>query len=121
MPLVMTTGFRRRTANLAAASGRPARGRMRPLPAAVLAAILASLIGPVGGAAAEPPSIAITWPTSGRVTNNQTPAFSGTTNQPYNEFTAELAPVTLRIYAGSSVAGEGVQTLTSGSFTGRTW
>ena len=117
----MTTGFRRKTANLAAAGGRPARGRLRPLPPALLAAILASLIGPVGGAAAEPPSVAITWPTNGRVTNNQTPAFSGITNQPYNEFTEKPVSVTLRIYAGTSVAGEPVQTLPSGSFTGRTW
>ena len=84
---------------------------------AVLVAVLASVIGPVSGAAAEPPDVTITWPTNGRVTNNQTPAFSGTTSQPYNEFTDELVPVTLKISAG----GELVQTLTSGSFTGRTW
>jgi hypothetical protein len=121
MPLVMTTGFRRRTANLAAASGRRARGRLRPLPPAVLAAILASLIGPVGGAAAEAPTLTIKWPTPGMVSNNQTPAFSGTTSQPENEFTGELVSVTLRIYAGSTVEGIPVQKLESGSFTGRTW
>jgi Bacterial Ig-like domain len=104
------------------ATGRPAaRGRPGLLLRAVLATVLASVIGPVSGAAAEAPQLTITWPTNGRVTNNQTPAFSGTTSQPFNEFTQELVPVTLRIYAGGTVEGKAVQTLESGDFTGRTW
>ena len=121
MPLVVTAGPTKRTASLAAAGRRPAGGRLGLLLCAALLAVLASVIGPLSGAAAELPTVTITWPLNGRVTNNQTPAFSGTTSQPYNEFTDEFAPVTLRIYAGSTVEGEPVQTLESGSFTGRTW
>src|SRR2546430_457530 len=118
MPLVMKTDSRKRMTSLAAGSRHPTGGRPGLLLRAVLAAVLASVIGPVSGAAAEPPSLTITWPINGRVTNNQTPAFSGTTSQPYNEFTDNLEPVTLTIY---DMGGKQVQTPTSGSFTGRTW
>ena len=42
---------------------------------------------------AETPDITIESPSNGTVANNQTPSFSGATNDPFDE-------VTLNIYAG---------------------
>ncbi|TMK98273.1 MAG: hypothetical protein E6G34_11515 [Actinobacteria bacterium] len=83
-------------------------------------AVLAYALGPVGVAAAEPPNVTITWPPNGRVTNNQTPTFSGTTSE-YNEFMENVFPVTLKIYAGRTANGEPVQTLSTELPTVRTW
>lgn len=70
----------------------------------VLAVPAVFVIGPAGVAMAAAPNIAIDQPASGISTNNQTPLFSGTTDD-------ILDPVTLEIYEGGSATGSPVQTL----------
>jgi hypothetical protein len=66
---------------------------------------VALAVGPAGTAAAAPLKVTITSPPDGKVTNNQTPAFRGTTNHP------EELPgnsLTLDIYEGPPVEGKPV-------------
>lgn len=74
---------------------------------AVLTALIAVAIGPVGVAQAEPPALTIASPLEGSVDNSQTPSFSGSSND-------ALDDVTLNLYSGTSVdAGALVGTLTT--------
>jgi len=72
--------------------------------AAVLAVLVMLVVGPAGVAMAAAPNIAIDAPLTGSSTNNQTPFFSGTTDD-------VLDPVTLHIYAGASATGSPAQTV----------
>ena len=72
---------------------------------AAAVSLVAVALGPVGVAMAETPDITIESPSNGSVANNQTPSFSGATNDPFDE-------VTLNIYAGPTVgAAPPLQTL----------
>ncbi len=71
---------------------------------AVLAVLAMLVIGPEGVAMAAAPNIAIDQPVSGSWTSNQTPLFSGTTDD-------TLDPVTLEIYEGGSATGSPLQAL----------
>src|ERR1035438_10855766 len=75
----------------------------RALATAILTLALLA-VGPVAVAAAAPPSLTIEQPLAGSATNNQTPLFSGTSED-------ELDLVTLKIYAGASVEGSPIETL----------
>jgi Bacterial Ig-like domain len=96
-----------------------------------VASLGALAIGPVTIAAAQPPAdpptLRITSPSNGSVTNNQTPSFSGTTNDIFNEerlFSEEVLPseeVKLKIYKGTTAKGTPVQTLTTPMFLDGTW
>ena len=73
--------------------------------ATVLAVLIVLAVGCGGVALAAEPVLAIDHPVADSYTNNQTPTFSGTTND-------TLDPVTLKIYEGPSATGLPVQTLT---------
>jgi hypothetical protein len=75
------------------------------LVAAVLAVTVVLVVGLAGDVMAAPPNITIDHPLTGSSTANQTPPFSGTTDD-------ILDPVTLYIYAGVGTSGSPVQTLT---------
>jgi large repetitive protein len=72
--------------------------------AAVLAMLVVLVMGSTGVAMATAPNVAIDAPLAGSSTNNQTPPFSGTTDD-------VLDPVTLHVYAGTDTTGSPVQTL----------
>ncbi len=95
-------------------------------------ALLGTLFaGPVTIAGAQPPvdrpSLRITSPPNGSATNDQTPSFSGTTNDIFNEerlVLEEVSPseeVKLKIYPGTRAEGTPVQTLTTPTFLDGTW
>jgi hypothetical protein len=77
-----------------------ARGLLR----AIVLAIFAMTLQPVAFARAEPPAVAIESPLNGSVSANQTPSFSGVTDDPLGE-------VALSIYEGPTVEGAPLQTL----------
>jgi len=81
----------------------PTRGLRKGLLCAAIASLAAVAAGPISVAAAEPPNITIASPSGGTVTNDQTPSFSGTTDDPLDE-------VELNIYPGTSV-GTPLETL----------
>jgi hypothetical protein len=87
------------------------------------AAIAIVFVGaaPVRDALAAPPNVTITSPTNGSITNNQTPYFSGTTDDPFNEDLPNGNPVLLKIYAGAKAEGKAVQKLETSEFGGTTW
>jgi len=68
----------------------------------VLVILAVLVLGYSGVAVAAEPALVMAHPTTGISTNEQTPSFSGTTTDP-------LDPVTLVIYAGTSVGGTPVQ------------
>jgi hypothetical protein len=77
------------------------------------------VVGPAGLAIAASPGLTIATPTSGSVTSNQTPSFSGTTDEPFDEEATEtFVPVILNIYNSE---GERIQTLKTPVFLGRAW
>jgi len=76
------------------------------LVAAVLVVTVVLVVGATGDVMAAPPNITIDHPLTGSSTANQTPPFSGTTDD-------ILDPVTLYIYAGVGAGGSPVQTLTA--------
>ncbi len=78
-------------------------GRVVAATLLVLAVLLALS---AGVAMAAPPDIAIDAPLTGSSTNDQTPPFSGTTDD-----VDVLDPVTLDIYAGTDTSVAPVQTL----------
>ena len=71
---------------------------------AAAVSLVAVALGPVGVALAETSAITIESPSNGSVANNQTPSFSGATNDFLDE-------VTLNIYAGPTVGPAPLQTL----------
>jgi hypothetical protein len=71
--------------------------------AAVIAMLVTLAAAPAGVALAAAPELKIEQPAAGSSTKAQTPSFAGTTND-------ILDPVTLVVYAGSSTAGEPVET-----------
>jgi hypothetical protein len=77
------------------------RNRMRAAMLALLTLLVLAL-GCGGVALAAEPALVIAHPTPGSSTNAQTPAFSGTSNDPVD-------PITLVIYAGASATGTPVQ------------
>ncbi len=84
---------------------------------AALVSLVGVAVGPVGIAMAEGPSITITSPSPGSVSNNQTPFFRGSTND-------YLDLVMLNIYAGTGTTFKGVtplQTLPLSAPVGATW
>jgi hypothetical protein len=81
------------------------RKNVARLVAVVLAVPVVLVVAPAGVAMAVPPNVTIDHPLAGSSTNDQTPPFSGTTDD-------ILDPVTLYIYAGASAGGSPVQTLT---------
>jgi hypothetical protein len=85
--------------------------------------IAAVALGPVSGATAASPNLKLESPADGSVSNNQTPTFTGTTDDPFSE--EELPffdPVTVRIYRGLTTGTE-VQKVESESTSppGTTW
>ena len=95
-------------------------------------ALLGALaVGPVTVAAAQPPAdpptLRITSPLNGSATHNQTPSFSGTTNDIFDEERLsfeEVLPgeeVKLKIYKGTTAEGTPVQKLTTPTFLDGTW
>jgi len=88
-------------------------------------------VGPVTVAAAQPPAdppiLQITSPRNASATNNQTPSFSGTTNDIFDEERLsfeEVSPseeVKLKIYKGTTAEGTPVQKLTTPTFLDGTW
>ena len=84
------------------------------LAGAIVAVLLVLALGPVGIATAAAPEVTIDSPLSGSTTNNPTPSFSGSTDDPFDD-------VTLNIYAGTTVEeGALLQTLTTLPLSG-TW
>jgi hypothetical protein len=81
------------------------RKHVARLVAVVLAVPVVLVVAPASVAMAAPPNVTIDHPLAGSSTNDQTPPFSGTTDD-------ILDPVTLDIYAGASAGGSPVQTLT---------
>jgi large repetitive protein len=71
-----------------------------------VASLVAVAVGPISIAMAEPPNVAIESPTNGSVSNNQTPSFSGVTDD-------ALTNVTVNIYAGSTVGETPLQMLST--------
>jgi hypothetical protein len=67
--------------------------------ATVILTLAAIVLGPAAVAAASPPNLAIEQPLAGSATNDQLPAFVGTSED-------ELHLVTVRVYAGTSVSEE---------------
>jgi hypothetical protein len=103
------------------AGGALGRGWRRVLCAALVAIAVVAL-GPVSGATAAPPNVTLTSPAEGSVSNNQTPTFTGATDDPFSE--EELPffdPVTVRIYRGLATEGTEVQEVKSTSPPGTTW
>jgi len=98
---------------------RSARGRL--LRAAVVA-IVAVAVGPANVALAAP-TVTITSPTNGSVINDQTPSFSGTTEDLlFEQEVGIFNPVTLKIYAGPKAEGNVIQRFeTTSPFGGPTW
>jgi Big-like domain-containing protein len=70
------------------------------------AAVVILFLAPAGAAMAAPPNVAIDAPLTGSSTNDQTPAFSGTTDD-------TLDQITLEIYAGATATGSPVQAPTA--------
>jgi hypothetical protein len=107
------------------APGRGQRSARRAVRAVLRAALLAGpllAIGPVGAAAAAGPSLTLASPADGSVSNNQTPTFTGTTDDFFNEEELLFDVVTVRIYSGPVAEGsEPVQKLESVSAPGPTW
>jgi hypothetical protein len=83
---------------------RPMRARTG-LSWAIIATLLACILGPASAQAAAP-LITLSSPLTGTSTNSQAPNFSGTTNDTED-------PVTLKLYAGEAATGTPVQTLTT--------
>jgi hypothetical protein len=76
----------------------------------------------VSSATAASPKLEITSPTNGSVSNNQTPTFTGTTDDPFSEEEPPFFdPVTVRIYSGLPTEGTEVQKVESTSPPGTTW
>jgi hypothetical protein len=76
----------------------------------------------VSGATAASPNLKLESPADGSVSNNQTPTFTGTTDDPFSE--EELPffdPVTVRIYRGLTAGRTEVQEVKSTSPPGTTW
>jgi hypothetical protein len=89
---------------------------------AVVVAAVAAALGPAAVAVAAAPELTITSPSNGSAINNQTPYFSGTTNDPFNELAEAPNQITVNIYAGTKAEGPLVQPPLRGSmFTGDTW
>lgn len=66
-----------------------------------------------GVALAGEPELTIDEPLNATATANQTPVFSGTTNDVLDTATSAFDPVTLDIYAGGAAAGTPVQVWTA--------
>jgi hypothetical protein len=109
-----------------------ARARLLLLIAVITLAVAA--VGPVAIAMADPPTVApdvqITSPLNGTTINSPSPVFRGTTDSifdeyEFEEFELEELPVeyrvTLKIYAGDSVAGTPLEKLSTPYFQGGTW
>jgi hypothetical protein len=88
---------------------------------AVVAAAATVAVGPVGAASAAAPSLSITSPPSGGVSNDRTPVVRGTTNDPFDALTETFDPVTLKIYVGTTVNEAQVQELRLLEFPDDTW
>jgi methionine-rich copper-binding protein CopC len=102
-----------------AGSHRNVVSAARRLLRAGMVLVAAMVLAPVSTASAAP-SITITSPSNGSVTNDQAPFFSGTTDDPCSE--CEIPnEVTVTIYAGESVTGKPVQPPLSAAFLGDTW
>jgi hypothetical protein len=117
MTRASTSPIRRPCRRAAGASGRASR---RVLGAALLAIAVVAL-GPVSGATAASPKLELTSPANGSVSNNQTPTFTGTTDDFPEEEELFFDPVTVKIYEGSAAEGTVVQEVTSTSPPDRTW
>jgi hypothetical protein len=74
---------------------------------AAAVSLIAIAMGPAAYALADPPNVTIESPLNGSVSNDRTPFFSGSTDDPLDE-------VTLEIYAGTTVK-EGAQVQTLGA------
>ena len=96
----------------AAGGRRPRDAASRGVRLLLAVGLLTAAFGlvPAGPAAAASPSIAITSPTDGSVTNDPTPTFSGTTDDPFEELTEDPNEITISVYAGTSVSDAPVQT-----------
>jgi hypothetical protein len=80
--------------------------RARWLLRAAAVSLVATAVSPVGSAIAAPPSVTITSPLNGSVSNNQTPSFSGLAEE-------AGGAVTLRIYKGPTAGGTVIQELST--------
>jgi Bacterial Ig-like domain/PKD domain len=74
------------------------------------AALVTIAVGPVAGAIAMPPSVTITSPLSGSVSNHRTPYFSGLAEEGEGK-------VRLRIYAGPTAEGTVIQEMSTKLFS----
>jgi hypothetical protein len=77
----------------------------------------------VSNATAASPKLEITSPTERSVSNNQTPTFTGTTDDPFSEEELFLDPVTVRIYRGPTAKAAGTEEAPAAESTppGTTW
>jgi hypothetical protein len=95
---------------------------MRRVLCAALVAIAVLAAGPVSGAAAAPPNLTLTSPANASVSNNQTPTFTGATDDSFLEEELPFDRVTVRVYRGlTTESTEEVQQLESTSPPGPTW
>lgn len=81
--------------------------------ATALGALIVLVVAQQGTALAAAPELAIDQPLEATATANQTPVFSGTTNDVLDLITLGFDPVTLDIYAGASATGSPVQAWTA--------
>jgi large repetitive protein len=81
--------------------------------ATALVALIALVAAQQGTALAAAPELTIEQPAAATATNNQTPVFSGKTNDVLDSVTSVFDPVTLDIYAGTSAVGTPVQVWTA--------
>src|SRR5271167_269748 len=80
------------------------RSAQRGLLRAAAVLLAATAVCPVPAAIAAPPSVTITSPLTGSISNDKTPSFSGLAEEAGGE-------VTLSIYRGASAAGTPIQEL----------
>lgn len=118
MPVAMMTLRTRGTASRAGFARGLGVGAARGILLAAAVSLVVAVVGPARAMAASP-GLAIVTPASGSVTSNQTPSFSGTTDNAFDgEETETFAPVIVNIY---DAQGERIQTLKTPVFLGRLW
>jgi hypothetical protein len=117
MPVVMTASHPHAMARQVVSGQDPLRRTGRTLLRVAAASLVVVAAGPVAVAAAESPIIVITSPLNGSSTNNQTPVFSGNTNDFEEPLPSE---VKLTIYKGATPGGT-VQETRKSSFATGAW
>jgi hypothetical protein len=107
---------------LRSAAGRRVSGGAARLVLALGALAVALTLVCTGSALAAKPTLSITSPADGTVTNEQTPTFGGVTDEPSSELAETSNEITLSIYAGTSPTGSPVQPrITVAAGSGSAW